>query len=84
MFQGGISFRSQDIGQKDYFGSPLGSIWTFSDMNEIRTPNHFDGIRMAVFMGVGHGFRASLLVSKIVAKMDILAARWAQIGNFRT
>ena len=53
-------------------------------MNEIRTPNHFDGIRMAVFMGVGHGFRASLLVSKIVAKMDILAARWAQIGNFRT
>ena len=40
-----------------------------------KTPNHFDGSGMAAFTEVKHGFAVlSLFVSKIMAKMAILAA----------
>ena len=78
-FQG----RSQDIDQKGHFGCLLGSVWAFWDMNEIRTPNHFYGRGMNTFSGVEHGFRVvSLFVSKIMAKMTILAANWAKFWHF--
>ena len=79
-----MSFDFQDIGQKGHFGCPLGSIWAFWDLNEIRTTKYFYGSGMAAFMGIEHGILrvVSLLVSRILAKKAILAARWAQFGHF--
>ena len=73
-----LFFRFQDIGQKGHFGCPLGSIWAFWDLKEIRTPKHFFGSGMVAFMGVEHGFR---VVSLFVTKMTILSA-WAKFGHF--
>ena len=69
-FQGRIFFRSQYIGQKGHFDiCTLGSVWAFWNLNEIRTLNHFNGSRMAAFMGVEHSFRVlSLSIPKILSK----------------
>ena len=77
LIQGRNSYRSHDIGQKYHLGCPLGSVWAFWDLNEIRTPNYFHGSGMAAFMGVGHGFKVvSRFVSKIMAKNSF----WLPIG----
>ena len=39
LIQGRNSYRSHDIGQKYHLGCPLGSVWAFWDLNEIRTHN---------------------------------------------